>query len=135
MGTNAMGSGGYPQLKDLRVEIEVKEGTFSACFWVYLMSSTAFPATIIQQVFVTFLSHHPFLCQTRFLVSARMLKFQSFFVFGISFYVFCVFLSVFLRMVVSLRHAFMWLVVFCDMKGFFSFFLGGGGVKLPLKSS
>lgn len=49
-----MGSEGYSTLKDLRVEIDGKEGTFSLCFWVYLMRSTTFPATIIQQVKIPF---------------------------------------------------------------------------------
>lgn len=43
----------YSLLKDLRAEIE-GEGAFSLCFWVYIMSSSTFPATIIQQVFTFF---------------------------------------------------------------------------------
>lgn len=38
----------YSLLKDFRAEIEVQEGAFSLCFWLYLMSSTAFPARLIQ---------------------------------------------------------------------------------------
>ncbi|PQQ18720.1 uncharacterized protein Pyn_30077 [Prunus yedoensis var. nudiflora] len=38
----------YSPLKDFRAEIEVQEGAFSLCFWLYLMSSTAFPARLIQ---------------------------------------------------------------------------------------
>ncbi|XP_016173498.1 ubiquitin receptor RAD23d [Arachis ipaensis] len=49
MFTDAIGNAGYSLLKDLRAEIEVKDGTFSLCFWVYLANSTTFPATIIQQ--------------------------------------------------------------------------------------
>ncbi|XP_020976008.1 uncharacterized protein LOC107638334 isoform X3 [Arachis ipaensis] len=50
MFTDAIGNAGYSLLNDLRAEIEVKDGTFSLCFWVYLANSTTFPATIIQQV-------------------------------------------------------------------------------------
>ncbi|MED6156266.1 hypothetical protein PIB30_013072 [Stylosanthes scabra] len=48
--SDAMGNTRYSLLKDLRAEIEVKDGTFSLCFWVYLTNSTTFPATIIQQL-------------------------------------------------------------------------------------
>ncbi|XP_054816947.1 SH2 domain-containing protein A-like [Prosopis cineraria] len=62
MGSDAiMGSGDYPLLKDLRLEIEGQEGTFSVCFWVYLMSSTTFPATILQQVLSDISESAPFL--------------------------------------------------------------------------
>lgn len=61
MGTDAVGSEGYSPLKDLRLEIEVKEGTFSLCFWVYLKSSTTFPVTIIQQVYSDISESAPFL--------------------------------------------------------------------------
>ncbi|XP_057447646.1 SH2 domain-containing protein B-like isoform X3 [Lotus japonicus] len=61
MGTDSMGSEGYSPLKDLRLEIEVKERTFSLCFWVYLMNSTTFPATIIQQVYSDISQSAPFL--------------------------------------------------------------------------
>ncbi|KAK4285820.1 hypothetical protein QN277_002466 [Acacia crassicarpa] len=62
MGSDAiMGSGDYPLLKDFRLEIEGKEGTFSVCFWVYLMSSTTFPATILQQVRSDISESAPFL--------------------------------------------------------------------------
>ncbi|XLR01059.1 hypothetical protein S83_067257, partial [Arachis hypogaea] len=56
MFTDAIGNAGYSLLKDLRAEIEVKDGTFSLCFWVYLANSTTFPATIIQQVCAFFLA-------------------------------------------------------------------------------
>lgn len=61
MGNEAMESGEYSLLKDFRVEIEGEEGTFSLCFWVYLMGSTAFPATIIQQVHSDIADSAPFL--------------------------------------------------------------------------
>lgn len=38
----------YLPLKDFKAEIEVQEGAFSLCFWLYLISSTAFPARLIQ---------------------------------------------------------------------------------------
>ncbi|KAF1885207.1 hypothetical protein Lal_00029096, partial [Lupinus albus] len=57
MATDAMGIDGYSLLNDLKLEIEAKEGTFSLCFWVYLMSSTTFPATVIQQN-----TGFPFIC-------------------------------------------------------------------------
>ncbi|XP_061345036.1 SH2 domain-containing protein A-like [Gastrolobium bilobum] len=61
MDADAMGGGGYTLLKDLRFEIEGKEGTFSLCFWVYLMNSTTFPAIIIQQVYSDISESAPFL--------------------------------------------------------------------------
>ncbi|KAJ7981916.1 SH2 domain protein A [Quillaja saponaria] len=61
MGTEAMRSEEYSLLKDLRLEFEGKDGTFSLCFWVYLMSSTAFPATIIHQVHADITHSAPFL--------------------------------------------------------------------------
>jgi hypothetical protein len=53
MGNEVVECGEYSLLKDFRVEIEGDEETFtfSLCFWVYFITSTAFPATIIQQVF------------------------------------------------------------------------------------
>ncbi|KAG6688965.1 hypothetical protein I3842_11G152900 [Carya illinoinensis] len=51
----------YSLLKDLRVEIEGEEGAFSLCFWVYIMSSSAFPATIIQQLHSDGINGTPFL--------------------------------------------------------------------------
>ncbi|KAL5538299.1 hypothetical protein UlMin_045900 [Ulmus minor] len=50
MGDEAMEVKDYSLLKDFRVEIEGKEGTFSLCFWLYLVNSTTFPTTIIEQV-------------------------------------------------------------------------------------
>ncbi|KAE9592859.1 putative transcription factor STAT family [Lupinus albus] len=61
MATDAMGIDGYSLLNDLKLEIEAKEGTFSLCFWVYLMSSTTFPATVIQQVYSDISKSAPFL--------------------------------------------------------------------------
>ncbi|XP_057755080.1 SH2 domain-containing protein A-like isoform X2 [Arachis stenosperma] len=61
MFTDAIGNAGYSLLKDLRAEIEVKDGTFSLCFWVYLANSTTFPATIIQQVCSDVSESAPFL--------------------------------------------------------------------------
>ena len=40
----------YSLLKDLRLQIGVEDSSFFLCFWVYLMNSTPFPATIIGQV-------------------------------------------------------------------------------------
>ncbi|MED6156268.1 hypothetical protein PIB30_013074 [Stylosanthes scabra] len=59
--SDAMGNARYSLLKDLRAEIEVKDGTFSLCFWVYLTNSTMFPATIIQQVCSDVSQSAPFL--------------------------------------------------------------------------
>ncbi|KAI4333438.1 hypothetical protein L6164_018254 [Bauhinia variegata] len=61
MDSNATGSEEYLLLKDLRLEIEAQEGTFSLCFWVYIMNSTSFPATIIQQVHNDMSESAPFL--------------------------------------------------------------------------
>ncbi|XP_015958462.1 SH2 domain-containing protein A isoform X1 [Arachis duranensis] len=61
MFTDAIGNAGYSLLKDLRAEIEVKDGIFSLCFWVYLANSTTFPATIIQQVCSDVSESAPFL--------------------------------------------------------------------------
>ncbi|XP_031376500.1 SH2 domain-containing protein A-like [Punica granatum] len=51
---NAMEIGNYCLLKDFRLEVEARgeqgEGSFSFCFWVYLLSSTPFPSTLIRQV-------------------------------------------------------------------------------------
>ncbi|BAT99664.1 hypothetical protein VIGAN_10116000 [Vigna angularis var. angularis] len=46
-----MGSEEYSLLKDSTIEIEAKDETFSLCFWLYFTTSSAFPSTIIQQVF------------------------------------------------------------------------------------
>ncbi|MED6150338.1 hypothetical protein PIB30_071369 [Stylosanthes scabra] len=59
--SDAMEKARYSLLKDLRAEIEVKDGTFSLCFWVYLTNSTTFPATIIQQVCSDVSQSAPFL--------------------------------------------------------------------------
>ncbi|KAJ4958296.1 hypothetical protein NE237_025407 [Protea cynaroides] len=40
----------YTLLKDLKLEIDTAEGTFSLCLWIYLLSSNPIPATIIRQM-------------------------------------------------------------------------------------
>ena len=50
MNSDSVGSEGYSLLKDLRLEIEAKDATFSLCFWLYFTSFSTFPVTIIQQV-------------------------------------------------------------------------------------
>jgi hypothetical protein len=63
MGNEVVECGEYSLLKDFRVEIEGDEETFtfSLCFWVYFITSTAFPATIIQQVHSDSVGSAPFL--------------------------------------------------------------------------
>ncbi|XP_010274602.1 PREDICTED: uncharacterized protein LOC104609879 [Nelumbo nucifera] len=39
----------YSLLKDLKMEIDTDEGTFSLCFWIYLLNATNPPSTIIRQ--------------------------------------------------------------------------------------
>lgn len=51
----------YSLLKDLRLQIGVEDSSFSLCFWVYLMNSTPFPATIIGQVHSDITGSAPFL--------------------------------------------------------------------------
>ncbi|KAA8526724.1 hypothetical protein F0562_009047 [Nyssa sinensis] len=50
MATTVAEDGDYTLLKDLRLEIEGEDGTFSLCFWLYLNNSTPLPATILRQV-------------------------------------------------------------------------------------
>lgn len=50
MGENVIKGEDYYLLKDLRFKIEGDEEGFSLCFWVYLMKSTTFSATLISQV-------------------------------------------------------------------------------------
>ena len=50
MGNEAMEVENYSKLKDLRVEIEREEGSFSLCFWIFLTNSTTFPLTILHKV-------------------------------------------------------------------------------------
>ncbi|XP_047150279.1 SH2 domain-containing protein A-like [Vigna umbellata] len=57
----SVGSEEYSLLKDLRLEIEAKDGTFSLCFWLYFTTSSAFPSTIIQQVYSDISESAPFL--------------------------------------------------------------------------
>ncbi|KAL2328274.1 hypothetical protein Fmac_021701 [Flemingia macrophylla] len=61
METGAVGGQHYSLLKDLRLDIEVKDGTFSLCFWLYLTTSTTFPVTVIQQVYSDISESAPFL--------------------------------------------------------------------------
>lgn len=50
MGDEAVEDEDYSLLENFRVEIDGEEGSFSLCFWLYLMNSTTLPATIIHQV-------------------------------------------------------------------------------------
>lgn len=50
MGENVIKGEDYYLPKDLRFKIEGDEEGFSLCFWVYLMKSTTFSATLISQV-------------------------------------------------------------------------------------
>ncbi|XP_017406151.1 SH2 domain-containing protein A isoform X2 [Vigna angularis] len=61
MDRDSVGSEEYSLLKDLRLEIEAKDGTFSLCFWLYFTTSSAFPFTIIQQVYSDISESAPFL--------------------------------------------------------------------------
>ncbi|KAK9269782.1 hypothetical protein L1049_001560 [Liquidambar formosana] len=61
MGANVMEEEDYSLLKDLKLEISSEDGTFSLCFWIYLMNSTPFPATIIRQVHSDITTRVPFL--------------------------------------------------------------------------
>ncbi|KAK7342850.1 hypothetical protein VNO80_25806 [Phaseolus coccineus] len=61
MNSDSVGSEGYSLLKDLRLEIEAKEGTFSLCCWLYFTSFSTFPVTIIQQVYSDISESAPFL--------------------------------------------------------------------------
>ncbi|XP_015580426.2 SH2 domain-containing protein A isoform X1 [Ricinus communis] len=59
---NVINTKDYILLKDFRMEIELQGGTLSFCFWVYLIhSNTAFPASIINQVYSDITSSSPFL--------------------------------------------------------------------------
>ncbi|XP_038898307.1 SH2 domain-containing protein A-like isoform X2 [Benincasa hispida] len=49
MGSEVNESEEYSLLKNLRLEIDVDDGCFTVCFWVYLMNSTTFPISILQQ--------------------------------------------------------------------------------------
>ncbi|KAL9298115.1 hypothetical protein ACSQ67_024011 [Phaseolus vulgaris] len=61
MNSDSVGSEGYSLLKDLRLEIEAKDATFSLCFWLYFTSFSTFPVTIIQQVYSDISESAPFL--------------------------------------------------------------------------
>ncbi|OVA02476.1 SH2 domain [Macleaya cordata] len=51
----------YVLLKDLKLELDREEGTFSLCIWVYLLSSTCSPVTIIRQMHFGVEGDAPFL--------------------------------------------------------------------------
>lgn len=62
MGTNVINTKDYTLLEDFRMEIELNAWNFSFSFWVYLIdSTTAFPATIINQVYSNTTSSSPFI--------------------------------------------------------------------------
>ncbi|XP_027911313.1 SH2 domain-containing protein A-like isoform X2 [Vigna unguiculata] len=61
MDSDSVGSQEYSLLKDLRLQIEPKDGTFSLCFWLYFTTSSTFPSTIIQQVYSDISESAPFL--------------------------------------------------------------------------
>lgn len=50
MGSEVNESDEYSLLKNLRLEFDGDDGCFTVCFWVYLMNSTTFPVSILQQV-------------------------------------------------------------------------------------
>ncbi|XP_022137019.1 uncharacterized protein LOC111008576 isoform X2 [Momordica charantia] len=56
-----MGSEECSLLKNLRLEIDGDDGRFTLCFWVYLMSSSTFPVTILHQVQLDSSGTSPFL--------------------------------------------------------------------------
>ncbi|KAJ4952496.1 hypothetical protein NE237_029328 [Protea cynaroides] len=51
----------YSLLKDLKLEIDTTEGTFSLCLWIYLLSSNTTPATIIREMHSDIEDDTPFL--------------------------------------------------------------------------
>ncbi|XP_077235197.1 SH2 domain-containing protein B-like [Tasmannia lanceolata] len=51
----------YSLLKDLRIDIDHEEGGFSLCLWIYLLSSTRYPSTIISQTHPSIEGNVPFL--------------------------------------------------------------------------
>ncbi|PON98570.1 STAT transcription factor [Trema orientale] len=57
----AMEGENYSVVKDLRVEIDTEEGSFSLCFWIYLTNSTTFPVTVLQEVHPNGSGNYPFL--------------------------------------------------------------------------
>ncbi|XP_059661383.1 SH2 domain-containing protein A-like [Cornus florida] len=50
MGTNVAEADDYSSLKDLRIEIDGENGTFSLCFWLYLTNFSPLPSIILRQV-------------------------------------------------------------------------------------
>ncbi|KAA0064308.1 hypothetical protein IC582_015600 [Cucumis melo] len=61
MGSEVNESDEYSLLKNLRLEFDGDDGCFTVCFWVYLMNSTTFPVSILQQVQLDSSSMTPFL--------------------------------------------------------------------------
>lgn len=44
------GDDDYSMLKDVRIRLDRDDGAFSICMWIYLLSSTRSPATIVRQM-------------------------------------------------------------------------------------
>ncbi|KAL5724310.1 hypothetical protein ACHQM5_007587 [Ranunculus cassubicifolius] len=51
----------YTSLADLKIEIDEENHTFFICFWLYLLSATITPATIIRQICTDVEGNVPFL--------------------------------------------------------------------------
>ncbi|KAK6946584.1 hypothetical protein RJ641_000057 [Dillenia turbinata] len=51
----------YKLLKDLKWDIEVKDESFTLCFWIYLFNSISLPATLINQTYIDGMDMIPFL--------------------------------------------------------------------------
>ncbi|GFZ05050.1 SH2 domain protein A [Actinidia rufa] len=62
----------YSSLKDLRLEINSEDRTFSLCFWIFLSDSTPFPSTILRQM------HPEIQCGAPFLVLDEKKKMMLF---------------------------------------------------------
>lgn len=52
---------GYCKLKDLCLDFVEYDGTFSFCFWIYLIKSTTLPTTILHQIHSDISESAPFL--------------------------------------------------------------------------
>ncbi|CAK9134178.1 unnamed protein product [Ilex paraguariensis] len=62
MGVNAVDDKDYSLLKDLKLDIRGEpEGTFSLCFWLYLINSTSSPSILLRQVHPNITGTVPFL--------------------------------------------------------------------------
>lgn len=61
MGSEVNESDEYSLLKNLKLEIDGDDACFTVCFWVYLMNSTTFPVSILQQVQLDSSGMTPFL--------------------------------------------------------------------------